>query len=87
MIPIKPIIQNIVSTLSLALPNGEKFNLHTIVSKLPNAHYRPERFSALIIRMPQPIRTTALFFSTGRLVCVGTKSNKNPFPSLTNLWN
>jgi len=74
MLSEKPIIQNIVSTLSLALTKEEKFNLHVIANKLPNAHYRPERFSALIIRMPPPIRATALFFSTGRLVCVGTKS-------------
>jgi transcription initiation factor TFIID TATA-box-binding protein len=71
-----PIIQNVVSTVSLALTGREKFNLNSIAEKLAYAEYRPERFSALVIRINPSIKATALFFATGRLVCVGTKSER-----------
>lgn len=38
-----------------------------------NAEYNPSRFSAVVMRIRQP-RTTALIFSTGRIVITGAKS-------------
>ncbi len=38
-----------------------------------NAEYNPKRFAAVIMRIRQP-RTTALIFSSGKMVCTGAKS-------------
>jgi TATA-box binding protein (TBP) (component of TFIID and TFIIIB) len=70
---LKPVIQNVVSTLSLNIPTC-RIDLHAIANRLPNTVYRPERFSALSIRIRRPLRAVALLFATGRLVCVGAKS-------------
>ncbi|CAK5014685.1 unnamed protein product [Meloidogyne enterolobii] len=69
----KAIIQNVVSTAQL-LDKNNKFDLYTIATIIKNSKYSPERFSALIIKVEQPIRSTALVFSNGKIVCVGTKS-------------
>ncbi|CAK5082668.1 unnamed protein product [Meloidogyne enterolobii] len=69
----KAVIQNVVSTASL-LENNNKLDLAHLESKIPNARYRPERFSALTIKIKEPIMATALLFANGRIVCVGTKS-------------
>uniref|UniRef100_A0A914LZI1 Uncharacterized protein n=1 Tax=Meloidogyne incognita TaxID=6306 RepID=A0A914LZI1_MELIC len=69
----KAIIQNVVSTAQL-LDKNNKFDLYTISAIIKNSKYSPERFSALIIKVEQPIRSTALVFSNGKIVCVGTKS-------------
>ncbi|CAK5084966.1 unnamed protein product [Meloidogyne enterolobii] len=75
MIP-KAIIQNVVSTAQL-LDKNCKLNLYNLAASINNSKYAPERFSAFIIRIQQPIRSTALLFSNGRIVCVGTKSVKD----------
>nr|CAD2205497.1 unnamed protein product [Meloidogyne enterolobii] len=75
MIP-KAIIQNVVSTAQL-LDRNSKLDLYNLAEIVKNSKYAPERFSALIIRIQQPIRSTALIFSNGRIVCVGTKSVKD----------
>lgn len=38
-----------------------------------NSEYNPKRFAALIMRIRVP-RTTALIFSSGKMVCTGAKS-------------
>lgn len=38
-----------------------------------NAEYNPKRFAAVIMRIREP-RTTALIFSSGKMVCTGAKS-------------
>ena len=40
-----------------------------------NPEYNPKRFSAVIMRIREP-RTTALIFSTGRIVITGAKSEQ-----------
>uniref|UniRef100_A0A1I8BJQ1 TATA-box-binding protein n=1 Tax=Meloidogyne hapla TaxID=6305 RepID=A0A1I8BJQ1_MELHA len=69
----KAIIQNIVATARL-LEGNDKLDLHKLADKISDAKYQPERFSALTIKIKKPIRSTALIFSNGRIVCVGTKS-------------
>nr|CAD2204055.1 unnamed protein product [Meloidogyne enterolobii] len=71
----KAVIQNVVSTASL-LENNNKLDLTQLASNIPNARYRPERFSALTVKIKEPIIATALLFANGRIVCVGTKSVK-----------
>ncbi|XP_053153839.1 TATA-box-binding protein [Hemicordylus capensis] len=66
---IVPQLQNIVSTVNL----GCKLDLKTIALRARNAEYNPKRFAAVIMRIREP-RTTALIFSSGKMVCTGAKS-------------
>lgn len=66
---IQPKLQNIVSTVSL----GCKLDLKRIALHARNAEYNPKRFAAVIMRIREP-RTTALIFSSGKMVCTGAKS-------------
>lgn len=64
-----PQLQNIVSTVNL----GCKLDLKKIALHARNAEYNPKRFAAVIMRIREP-RTTALIFSSGKMVCTGAKS-------------
>ncbi|NXU14969.1 TBPL2 protein, partial [Pardalotus punctatus] len=68
---IVPQLQNIVSTVNLAC----KLDLKNIALHARNAEYNPKRFSAVIMRIREP-RTTALIFSSGKMVCTGAKSEE-----------
>ncbi|XP_030805780.1 TATA box-binding protein-like protein 2 [Camarhynchus parvulus] len=68
---IVPQLQNIVSTVNLAC----KLDLKNIALHARNAEYNPKRFAAVIMRIRQP-RTTALIFSSGKMVCTGAKSEE-----------
>lgn len=64
-----PKLQNIVSTANL----GRRLNLKILAHKAINCEYNPSRFAAAIMRIRSP-KTTALVFSSGKLVCTGAKS-------------
>ncbi|XP_049626197.1 TATA box-binding protein-like 2 [Suncus etruscus] len=66
-----PQLQNIVSTVNLAC----KLDLKKIALQAKNAEYNPKRFTAVIMRIREP-RTTALIFSSGKMVCTGAKSEE-----------
>lgn len=66
-----PLIQNIVSTCSL----GVNIDLKHLALHARNAEYNPKRFSAVIMRIREP-RTTALVFSSGKMVITGAKSEQ-----------
>lgn len=68
---IVPQLQNIVSTVTL----GCKLDLKDIALRARNAEYNPKRFAAVIMRIREP-RTTALVFSSGKMVCTGAKSEE-----------
>ncbi|XP_066045183.1 TATA box-binding protein-like 2 isoform X2 [Chamaea fasciata] len=68
---IVPQLQNIVSTVNL----GCKLDLKNIAQHARNAEYNPKRFAAVIMRIREP-RTTALIFSSGKIVCTGAKSEE-----------
>lgn len=63
------IFRNIVSTVNLNC----KLDLKKIALHARNAEYNPKRFAAVIMRIREP-RTTALIFSSGKMVCTGAKS-------------
>ncbi|KAI4791403.1 hypothetical protein KUCAC02_034024 [Chaenocephalus aceratus] len=67
-----PQLQNIVSTVNLCCPLDLKF----IALQARNAEYNPKRFAAVIMRIREP-RTTALIFSSGKMVCTGAKSEEH----------
>ena len=66
-----PTIQNIVSTADFEC----SLNLKQIALQTQNSSYNPKRFSGLIIRLKEP-KTTALLFSTGKIVCLGAKTEE-----------
>ena len=66
-----PIIQNIVSTVDLGCP----INLKEIALQAQNTQYIPNKFSGLIMRIKEP-KATALIFSTGKMVCLGAKTEE-----------
>ena len=63
------LLRNIVCTVNL----GCKLDLKSIALHARNAEYNPKRFAAVIMRIRAP-RTTALIFSSGKMVCTGAKS-------------
>jgi len=69
---IVPQLQNIVSTVNLGCP----LDLKNIALRARNAEYNPKRFAAVIMRIRDP-RTTALIFSSGKMVCTGAKSEED----------
>lgn len=66
-----PELQNIVSTANLGL----KLDLRMIALTCRNTEYNPKRFAAVIIRIRDP-KTTALVFSSGKMVITGAKSEE-----------
>ena len=65
----EPKIQNLVSTANLAC----ELNLKDLCGHCRNAQYNPKRFAALIMRLRDPIKTTALIFKNGKMVITGAK--------------
>lgn len=72
-ITIKPEIkiQNIVASGSV----GMALNLNTLAMKLENTEYEPEQFPGLVYKLKEA-KATFLLFSNGKVVCTGTKSEK-----------
>jgi transcription initiation factor TFIID TATA-box-binding protein len=66
------VFRNIVATVNL----GCTLNLKQITLHARNAEYNPKRFAAVIMRIREP-KTTALIFSSGKMVCTGAKSEES----------
>lgn len=64
-------IQNVVASASL----GVEINLNKITSHIDNTEYEPEQFPGLVLRLNKP-KSATLVFTSGKLVCTGTKSPK-----------
>ena len=62
-------IQNIVATASL----GKPIPLTKLARTNPNTEYNPKTFPGLVLRIKEP-KSAVLVFSSGNLVCTGTKS-------------
>ena len=62
-------IQNIVATTSLE----EIVSLTKLARTQPNTEYNPDTFPGLVLRIKKP-KSAVLVFSSGNLVCTGTKS-------------
>ncbi len=62
-------IQNIVASTSLE----HDIPLIKLAEMLPNTEYSPEQFPGLVMRIKDP-KTSALIFSSGKVVCTGAKS-------------
>ena len=62
-------VQNIVATTSL----GKEVSLTKLARSQSNTEYNPEQFPGLVLRVEKP-KSAVLVFSSGNLVCTGTKS-------------
>ncbi|MCW4032988.1 MAG: TATA-box-binding protein [Candidatus Bathyarchaeota archaeon] len=65
-------IQNIVASAGL----GGYIDLEKCAVSLEKMMYEPEQFPGLIYRMGEP-KTVMLLFSSGKLVCTGTKKEED----------
>ncbi|MBI4154098.1 TATA-box-binding protein, partial [Candidatus Woesearchaeota archaeon] len=73
-------IQNIVATTNL----GVAIPLVKLAETLSNTEYNPEQFPGLVMRIKEP-KTSALIFSSGRIVCTGAKSMKKVKEAVDNI--
>ena len=64
-------IENVVGTAKL----NQRIDLNAVVKGNPGVEYRPEQFPGLVFRLKRP-KTATLIFSSGKMVCTGTKSEK-----------
>jgi transcription initiation factor TFIID TATA-box-binding protein len=62
-------IENVVAFTTLNV----NISLNKLVSSVENTEYEPEQFPGLVYRPTNP-RAAALIFSSGKIVCTGTKS-------------
>lgn len=69
----KPVINIVNVVVSVTLQH--KLDLKAIVKTFPFVEYNPERFPGAVFRLKKP-KSVTLLFSTGKMVCVGTKSEK-----------
>ncbi len=81
-IKVKPVIniQNIVASGTV----GMDLNLNVLAMKLSNTEYEPEQFPGLVYKLPEA-KATFLLFSNGKVVCTGTKSEKEVHVALDKL--
>ena len=49
--------------------------LEKMAATLSNTEYNPEQFPGLVLRIKEP-KTTALVFSSGKIVCTGAQNKK-----------
>lgn len=64
-------IENVVASATL----NQKVDLNAVVKGYPGVEYRPEQFPGLVFRLKRP-KTATLIFSSGKMVCTGSKSEK-----------
>jgi len=69
-----PTTHNMVSTIHIKT-NSDKIDLDMIAGCIPNSAYNKKRFAAITIRIDEP-KTTALLFSSGKLVITGASSKQ-----------
>ena len=75
-------IQNIVASGTI----GMDLNLNVLAMKLKNTEYEPEQFPGLVYKLLDgESKATVLLFSNGKVVCTGTKSEKEVHVALEKL--
>ena len=75
-------IQNIVASGTI----GMDLNLNVLAMKLKNTEYEPEQFPGLVYKLSDnESKATFLLFSNGKVVCTGTKSEKEVHVALDKL--
>jgi transcription initiation factor TFIID TATA-box-binding protein len=70
-------VVNIVVSANL----GHVIPLEKMAATLSNTEYNPEQFPGLVIRIKEP-KTSALIFSSGKIVCTGARTMANVHESI-----
>ena len=70
-------VVNIVVSADL----GHAIPLEKMAATLSNTEYNPEQFPGLVIRIKEP-KTSALIFSSGKIVCTGARTMTNVHESI-----
>ena len=73
-------VQNIVASVDL----GGMIHLEEVARQLPRSMYEPEQFPGVILRVSDP-RAVFLVFSSGKLVCTGTKKETDIYLAVNKL--
>ncbi len=60
---------NVVASATI----DQKLDLYKIQDKFPGVEYNPDQFPGAVFRLKTP-KTATLLFSTGKMVCTGSKS-------------
>jgi len=68
----RPIIEivNVVASATI----DQRLDLYDIQKKFPGVEYNPEQFPGAVFRIENP-KASTLLFSTGKMVCTGSKSS------------
>jgi transcription initiation factor TFIID TATA-box-binding protein len=64
-------IVNVVASVTL----HQSLDLNAIVKAFPAVEYRPEQFPGIVFKLKHP-KTANLIFGSGKMVCVGAKSEQ-----------
>lgn len=82
-ITIKPKIrvENVVASSDIDM----KLDLNELAIKLTNVEYEPEQFPGLVFKINDETGATFLIFGNGKIVCTGTKSDKDVHVAIKNL--
>jgi len=64
-------IVNVVASATI----DQKLDLYDIQKKFPAVEYNPELFPGAVFRLKTP-KSSTLLFSTGKMVCTGSRSSK-----------
>jgi transcription initiation factor TFIID TATA-box-binding protein len=82
-ITIKPKIkvENVVASSDINM----KLDLNELAIKLTNVEYEPEQFPGLVFKINDETEATFLIFGNGKIVCTGTKSDKDVHVAIKNL--
>ena len=73
-------IENVVASTKLA----DEFDLNKIEAELEGSEYNKEKFPGLIYRIKVP-KAAFLIFSSGKLVCTGSKNVEDVHPAIANM--
>lgn len=74
-------VENVVASSDIDM----KLDLNEIAIKLTNVEYEPEQFPGLVFKIHDETGATFLIFGNGKIVCTGTKSDKDVHIAIKNL--
>jgi len=73
-------IENVVASATL----NQQVDLNAVVKGFPGVEYRPEQFPGLVFRLKRP-KTATLIFHSGKMVCTGSRSEKEAHRAIMNV--
>lgn len=73
--PVKDIVKRSIEVVNIVVSTSLEHDvpLEKMAATLSNTEYNPEQFPGLVLRIKDP-KTSALIFSSGKVVCTGARS-------------